>query len=113
MITRISIDRVDDEPSLRPCLSLFVRLAYHGGETVVLLGRNRRPEVPQSLEELPQKHPTGTVYVAWGNHSREGEKVRVKLPKARSHLLLLPVETCHNQTEGVAVEFGMAWISAR
>ena len=110
---RVPVGRVDDEPSLRPCLSLFVRLAHHGRETVVLLGRNRKPEVTEPLEELPHKHPRGTVYVAWGNHTREGEKVRAILPKARGRLLLLPIETCHNQTEGVAVEFGMAWISTR
>ena len=112
-MTRIPIDRVDHEPSLRPCLSPFVTLAYHSGETVVLPRRDRRPEVAESLEALLQKYPTGTVYVAWSNHAREGEEVQAILRTAGGRLLLLPAETCHNHTQGVAVETGLAWIPAR
>lgn len=91
-MTRIPINRVDHEPSLRPCLSLFVRVAYHGGETAVLLRRDRRPEVAESLEALLQKHLTGTVYVAWSNHAHEGEEVQAILRTAGP----LGATTCRN-----------------
>jgi hypothetical protein len=41
---------------------------YHTGETVVLIRRRkRRRETAELLEALLEKHPTGTVYVAWDN----------------------------------------------
>lgn len=41
---------------------------YHTGESVVLFQRHkRRKEIAQLLEALLEKHPTGTVYVAWDN----------------------------------------------
>ena len=41
---------------------------YHTGETVVQFHRRkRREEIAQLLEALVEKHPTGTIYVAWDN----------------------------------------------
>ena len=41
---------------------------YHTGETVVLFRRRkRRQEIAQLLSALLDKHPTGTIYVAWDN----------------------------------------------
>jgi len=43
---------------------------YHTGETVVLIRRRkRRQEVAELLQALVDKHPTGTIYVAWDNVS--------------------------------------------
>ena len=42
---------------------------YHTGETAVLIRRRKRSrsEVAELLEALLQRHPTGSVYVAWDN----------------------------------------------
>ena len=41
---------------------------YHTGETVVLIrSRKRRRETAELLEALLEKHPMGTIYVAWDN----------------------------------------------
>ncbi len=41
---------------------------YHTGETVVLFKRcKRRREVAELLQTLVNKHPTGTIFVAWDN----------------------------------------------
>ena len=41
---------------------------YHTGETVVLIRkRKRRREIAEFLQALVDKHPTGTIYVAWDN----------------------------------------------
>ena len=41
---------------------------YHTGETVILFKRRkRRREVAELLQALVDKHPTGTIYVAWDN----------------------------------------------
>jgi putative transposase len=40
----------------------------HTGETVMLFRRRkRRREVAELLQTLADKHPTGTIYVAWDN----------------------------------------------
>ncbi len=60
---------------------------YHTGETVVQFQRHkRRREIAQLLEALLEKHPTGTVYVAWDNAStHEDDEVDdvVRAPGAR------------------------------
>jgi DDE superfamily endonuclease len=56
---------------------------YHTGESVVLIRRRkRRVEVAELLEALLvlEKHPTGTVYVAWDNsNTHEDDEIEVVL----------------------------------
>ena len=68
---------------------------YHSGETVVLIRRRkRRPEVAELLEALLEKHPTGTVYVAWDNsNTHEDEEVEAILRGAAGRLVLLYLPT--------------------
>ena len=67
---------------------------YHTGETVVLTRtRKRRREIAELLQQLVDKHPTGTIYVAWDNATThaddEGEAV-VRAAAGRLVLLYLP-----------------------
>ena len=72
---------------------------YHTGQTVVLIRRRkRRPEVAELLEALLEalleKHPTGTVYVAWDNsNTHEDEEVEAILRGAAGRLVLLYLPT--------------------
>ncbi len=68
---------------------------YHTGETVVLFRRRkRRPEVAELLEALLQKHPTGTVYVAWDNsNTHEDDEVEAVVRAAAGRLVLLYLPT--------------------
>ena len=67
---------------------------YHTGESVVLFQRRkRRKEIVQLLEALVEKHPTGTIYVAWDNASmHEDDEVEdvVRAGAGRLVLLYLP-----------------------
>jgi len=67
---------------------------YHTGETVVLLKkRKRRKEVAELLQALVDKHPTGTIYVAWDNadtHQDDEVEAVVRGAAARLVLLYLP-----------------------
>src|SRR3712207_9081677 len=60
--------------SLHDALPIF---NYQTGETVVLIRRHkRRREIAELLEALLEKHPTGTVYVAWDNsNTHEDDEV--------------------------------------
>jgi putative transposase len=52
---------------------------YHTGESVVLFQRRkRRKEIAQLLEALMEKHPTGTIYVAWDNANTRRRMMRWK-----------------------------------
>ncbi len=64
---------------------------YHTGETVVLIRRRkRRPEVAEMLEVLLQKHPTGTVNVAWDNsNTHEDDEIEAVVRGATSSRLVL------------------------
>lgn len=66
----------------------------HIGESVVLFQRRkRRQEIAQLLEALVEKHPTGTIYVAWDNASmHEEDEVEdvVRAGAGRLVLLYLP-----------------------
>jgi transposase len=67
---------------------------YHTGETVVLFRRRkRRQEVTELLQALVDKHPTGTIYVAWDNadtHADDEIEAVVRAAAGRLVLLYLP-----------------------
>jgi putative transposase len=64
------------------------------GETVVQFQRHkRRQEIAHLLEALVEKHPTGTIYVAWDNantHADEEVEEVVQAAEGRLVLLYLP-----------------------
>ena len=67
---------------------------YHTGETVVQFRRRkRRKEIAQLLEALVEKHPAGTIYVAWDNadtHADDEVEEVVRAAAGRLVLLYLP-----------------------
>lgn len=67
---------------------------YHTGETVVRFERRkRRREIAKLLETLMERHPTGTVYVAWdnaGTHADDELEAVVRAAAGRLVLLYLP-----------------------
>src|SRR3712207_3730770 len=68
---------------------------YQTGETVVLIRRHkRRREIAELPEALLEKHPTGTVYVAWDNsNTHEDDEVEAVLRGAAGRLVLLYLPT--------------------
>lgn len=68
---------------------------YHTGETTVIFREHkRRPEVAELLHALLDKHPTGTVYVAWDNVStHEDDEVEAVVRSAAGRLVLLYLPT--------------------
>lgn len=64
---------------------------YYTGETVVLFRRRkRRREIAELLQVLLDRHPTGTIYVAWDNASiHEDDEIEDMLKLADSRLVLL------------------------
>ena len=68
---------------------------YHTGETVVLIRRRkRRRETAELLEALLERHPTGTVYVAWDNsNTHEDDEVEEVLRGAAGRLVVLYLPT--------------------
>jgi len=68
---------------------------YHTGETVVIFRRRkRRLEVAELLQALLDKHPTGTIYVAWDNVStHEDDEVEAVVRAAAGRLVLLYLPT--------------------
>ena len=68
---------------------------YHTGETVVLIRRRkRRREIAELLEALLEKHPTGTVYVAWDNsNTHEDDEIEAVVRAAAGRLVLLYLPT--------------------
>jgi len=67
---------------------------YHTDETVVIIRkRKRRLEVAELLQVLVEKHPTGTIYVAWDNastHQDDEVEAVVRAAAGRRVLLYLP-----------------------
>jgi transposase len=67
---------------------------YHTGEPVVRFKRRkRRREVAELLQTLVDKHPTGTIYVAWdnaGTHPDDEVEAVVRGVAGRLVLLYLP-----------------------
>lgn len=68
---------------------------YHSGESVVLFRRRkRRIEVAELLQTLVDKHPTGTIYVAWDNaNTHEDDEVEEVVRAAAGRLVLLYLPT--------------------
>lgn len=68
---------------------------YHTGQSVVLFHRRkRRQEIAQLLEALVEKHPTGTIYVAWDNASmHEDDEIEAVVRAAAGRLVLLYLPT--------------------
>ena len=68
---------------------------YHTGESVVQFHRRkRRKEIAELLEALVEKHPTGTIYVAWDNASmHEDDEVEAVVRAAAGRLVLLYLPT--------------------
>ena len=68
---------------------------YHTGETVVHFElHKRRREIAQLLSALLEKHPTGTVYVAWDNaNTHEDDEVEEVVRGAAGRLVLLYLPT--------------------
>jgi transposase len=68
---------------------------YHTGETVILFRRRkRRREVAELLQALVDKHPTGTIYVAWDNaDTHEDDEVQAVVRGAAGRLVLLYLPT--------------------
>jgi transposase len=68
---------------------------YHTGETVVLIRRRkRRREVAELLQALLEKHPKGTIFVAWDNFTaHQDDEVEEVLRSAAGRLVLLYLPT--------------------
>jgi putative transposase len=68
---------------------------YHSGETVVLFRkRKRRQEVAELLQALIDKHPTGTIYVAWDNaFTHQDDEIEAIVRGAADRLVLLYLPT--------------------
>jgi transposase len=68
---------------------------YQTGEPVVLFRRHkRRREIAELLQALLDKHPTGTVHVAWDNAStHEDDEVEAVVRGAAGRLVLLYLPT--------------------
>ena len=67
----------------------------HTGETVVHFEfHKRRKQIAQLLSALLERHPTGTVYVAWDNvNTHEDEEVEEVVRGATGRLVLLYLPT--------------------
>jgi len=68
---------------------------YHTGETTVIVRKHkRRREIAELLQLLVDKHPTGTIYVAWDNAStHEDDEVEAVVRAAAGRLVLLYLPT--------------------
>ena len=68
---------------------------YHTGETVVLIKpHKRRQEIAELLQALVDKHPIGTIYVAWDNaNTHQDDEVEVVVRGAAGRLVLLYLPT--------------------
>ena len=68
---------------------------YYTGETVVLFRlHKRRREIAEVLQALLDKHPTGTIYVAWDNATtHEDDEVEAVVRGAAGRLVLLYLPT--------------------
>ena len=61
---------------------------------VLVKRRKRRKEIAELLDTLVEKHPTGTIYVAWDNAgTHEDDEVEVAVRAAAGRLVLLYLPT--------------------
>jgi putative transposase len=68
---------------------------YHSGETVVIIRKRKRClEVAELLQTLVEKHPNGTIYIAWDNAStHQDHEVEAVVRAAAGRLVLLYLPT--------------------
>jgi putative transposase len=68
---------------------------YHTGETLVIFRkRKRRQEIAQLLQMLLDKHPTGSLYIAWDNATtHEDDEIEAVVRAAAGRLVLLYLPT--------------------
>ncbi len=68
---------------------------YYTGETeVIFRSHKRRREIAELLQHLVDKHPTGTIYVAWDNAStHENDEIEAIVRRAAGRLVLLYLPT--------------------
>ena len=68
---------------------------YMTGETeVIFRRRKRRREIAELLQRLVDKHPTGTIYLAWDNAgTHEDDEVEAVVRAAAGRLILLYLPT--------------------
>jgi putative transposase len=68
---------------------------YQTGETMVIVRKHkRRREIAELLQLLLDKHPTGTIYVAWDNAiTHEDDEVEAVVRAAAGRLVLLYLPT--------------------
>ena len=68
---------------------------YHTGETVVIIRKHkRRQEVAELLQALLDKHPKGTIFVAWDNFTaHQDDEVETVVRSAAGRLVLLYLPT--------------------
>ena len=68
---------------------------YHTGETEVIIRRHkRRQEVAELLQALLDKHPQGTIFVAWDNFTaHQDDEVEAVVRSAAGRLVLLYLPT--------------------
>lgn len=68
---------------------------YYTGETeVIFRRRKRRREIAELLQHLLEKHPTGTIYLAWDNAgTHEDDEIEAVVRGAAGRLVLLYLPT--------------------
>lgn len=68
---------------------------YQTGETVVIFRQHkRRRDIAELLQALVDKHPTGTIYVAWDNcNTHQDDEVEAVVRGAAGRLVLLYLPT--------------------
>ncbi len=68
---------------------------YHTGETVVIFRRRkRRPQIAEFLQQLLDKHPRQTIYVAWDNvNTHQDDEVEAVVRSAAGRLVLMYLPT--------------------
>lgn len=68
---------------------------YHTGETVVIFRRRkRRPQIAEFLQQLLDKHPRQTIYVAWDNvNTHQDDEVEAVVRSAAGRLVLMYLST--------------------
>jgi putative transposase len=68
---------------------------YHTGETLVIFRtRKRRKQIAEFLQQLLDKHPQETIYVAWDNvNTHQDDEVEAIVRSADGRLVLLYLPT--------------------